>query len=709
VSTNPLDTFREEASELLQELEESLVELERDPQNADLVDGAFRSLHTIKGSGNMFGLEQTVSFTHRVEAVFDHVRNGAVSVTDELVSLGLAAADHIRALLASDEADADLLSEGRAIIEELTRLDPKLLSEFEAASESSANGAESSESSPEPGESSEEHVGAKSQKTYRITFKPSRDIFRTGTNPLSLIGELKEMGEVLVLGFIDDVPVLDDLAPQDCYIHFDLLLTTAEEENAIRDVFIFVEGDSEINIKLIDEADLFDTDLSYKRLGEILVDRGDIEPEVLAETMDDRGYLGDVLVERGYVTRESVKAALEEQKLVRRSRESRQATEAVSSIKVSTEKLDRLVNLVGEFVSMQANLLRLAGQKQDRDFVSVGEQLEALVREVRDLALEMHMVPVESLFSGYRRLVRDLAKELGKEVRLETSGTDTELDKNIIEELKDPLLHVIRNAVDHGIEDPAERDQEGKEREGLVHLSADYSGAYVVIRVKDDGKGLDSEKIRQKAVSRGLISDGIELSESQIFDLVFEPGFSTAEQATNISGRGVGMDVVKQNLENLGGTVALSSAVGEGTTLQMRIPLTLAIVEGLLATIGDTHYMIGISVIVECLDFRSLKRETKRNFINFRGELVPFIDLRELFDVHGDPPEYPQLVIVSVGNERVGLIVDAITDRFQSVVKSLGRMYEGVQGISGAVLLGDGTPALMLDVDRLARIGGLRG
>jgi two-component system chemotaxis sensor kinase CheA len=741
VHEDPLQTFREEARELLSELETALMQLEEDPADADSIDSAFRSLHTIKGSGNMFELDQLVSFAHSVESVFADARDGKVPMSAELVELGLQAKDHIAAMLqATEGADDELLEEG-------TQLEKRLLALTAGGSvRASGNGgghADGAGGRPGDGEgdvadsgghgeggptgggdpgdaraaevhpgdaatqsTAQARAGAETERTYRITFTPAADIFRTGGNPLLLLKELFELGTPLVMGFADGVPALEELDPEACYFSWDIVLTSSAGENAIRDVFIFVEGDSDVRVQVIDEGSLLDTDISYKRLGEILVERGDIAPGDLERAVGSRDYLGETLVQRGYVTPERVESALQEQQYVRRMREQRQATETTSSIKVSTEKLDSLVNLVGEFVSMHANLTHQAEAKGDRDFASLGEQMEALVRDLRDLSIDMHMVPVDMLFSGFRRLVRDLAQDLEKEVALRIEGSDTELDKNVIDALKDPLLHIIRNSVDHGIETADERRAAGKDPEGTVVLSAYHAGANVIIQVSDDGKGIDADKVRAKAVERGIIAPDADLDEEGILDLIFAPGFSTAQQATNVSGRGVGMDVVKQNIEKLGGTVRVESTPGEGTQMSLRIPLTLAIVEGLLAEVAGGYYLINIAYIVECLDMQAVNRNGDQRIIDFRGEILPYFDLRSFFGFSPADVGSSQLVVVSVSNDdrKIGLLVDNIHDNYQTVIKSLSKVFERVEGVSGAITLGDGTPALMLDVDRLVRV-----
>ena len=739
---DPLETFRDEARDLLAQLEASLIHLEESPDDLAEVDNAFRALHTIKGSGNMFELSELVRFTHTVENAFDRVRNGELAVSRELVSAALKAKDHIATLVEREELDEDESAAGRELLSTFAELAGGAQPAGSASAGAGGTGDGSRGRADDDGGRGE--AGAQTgmrlvedaaeeseERTFRIRFRPERRIFSVGANPLLLFQELEELGQLIVMGFSDDVPPLEELEPEQSYLSWDMLLTTRKDEQAIRDVFMFVEDLAELNIEVIDEGDLESSDISYKRLGEILVERGDLSRDELRQVMESKGYLGQALVSRGYVSSERVDSALEEQQYVRSKRAERQESTASSTIKVGTEKLDSLVNLVGEFVSMHANLTLQASRKEDQDMQSLAEQMEGLVRQLRDLSIDMHMVPVNALFSGFRRMVRDLAAELGKEVSLELKGTDTELDKNVIEALKDPLLHIIRNSIDHGIESAEERREAGKPEKGTVTLSAYYSGAHVAIDVLDDGKGLDAERIRAKAAERGVIGAEDSLSDSEALQLIFAPGFSTSETATSVSGRGVGMDVVKQNIEKLGGTVGLESERGSGTRISIRIPLTLAIVEGLLADIGGGYYMINLSYIVECLDYRNLDQDTTQNLVDFRGELVPFVDLNHFFGLDGDGSAGElqttaaateatmagpggmdagaatidrQLVVVAFEGYKIGLLVDRIYDKYQTVIKSLGKVYERVDGISGAVILGDGTPALMLDVDRLVRL-----
>lgn len=714
---NPLDTFREEARELLEQLEQHLMQLEEDPADHDSIDGAFRALHTIKGSGNMFDLDDLVNFTHIVEAVFVRVRDGKLPVSRELIDLSLQARDHISHLLAETEPGAE------ATDSEVTERSRVLSTAFEAYLE---GGAPAEPSATSSGSSAKNAAGTQApgdsrkpsgpvdpsdperavESTYRIEFTPAIDSFLTGANPLLILNELAELGTILKIGYSEAIPDLKEIDPEHCYLHWVVLLTTDQGENAVRDVFIFVEGSAEIKIDVIDEADPLIGESGYKRLGEILVDRGEIDPKDLETAVSSKSYIGEVLVKKGFVSEEQIKSALQEQNYVRDIRETRRTVETSTTIKVKVEKLDELVNLVGEFVTMHAGIAMVAERKNDQDFRAAAEQMEGLIRQVRDLSIELHMVPVEILFSGYRRLVRDLSEDLSKQVQLKLEGTETELDKNVIDSLKDPLLHIIRNSVDHGIESPEVRIKKGKNPTGSLRLSAYYSGASVVIQVVDDGAGMDVERIRAKGIERGVIDASDRYSEQDILQLIFAPGFSTNEQATNVSGRGVGMDVVRRNIESIGGSIRIETKKDVGTTLSIRIPLTLAIVDGLLSRIGDSLYLINLSYIVECLDLQDVRTAGNGgDMIDFRGEIVPFLDLRSYFGAEGGAAsDHPQVVVVAIEEKKIGLVVDDLLDKYQSVIKSLGKVYEQVEGISGAIILGDGKPALMLDIDRLVKV-----
>jgi two-component system chemotaxis sensor kinase CheA len=549
--------------------------------------------------------------------------------------------------------------------------------------------------------------GRSEEMTFRIRFKPAREIFLTGSDPLLLLEELRQLGECKVVAHLDEIPPLEDIDPEHCYTCWDIVLTTRRGVNAVKDVFIFVEEDSSLSIDIIDEGRCSPEVSASKKLGEILVDRGDLSPEDMVKALESRKLFGEILVEKGMTDPSRVEAALAEQQQVRDARQRRQAGDAVSSIRVPSEKLDSLVNLVGELVTVQARLTRTAGLRNDPELALIAEEVERLTSDLRDSTLNIRMMPIGATFSKFKRLVRDLSSELGKEVEMVAEGAETELDKTVIERLNDPLVHIIRNSIDHGIESPDAREACSKPRQGVIRLSAEHSGDRVFITIQDDGSGLDKDAIRAKAIEKRLISDTAELTEKELFALIFAPGFSTAKKITGVSGRGVGMDVVKQAIEALRGTIEINSRKGEGTTITIKLPLTLAIIGSLLVRIGAESFVMPLSHVEECVELsrQDIERAHGRQLAGVRGHMVPYIPLRERFMLPGNAPDIQQVVITKIDEERIGLLVDTVVGEHQTVIKSLGKAYRNVQGISGATILGDGDIALILDIPQLVKWG----
>lgn len=682
--------FKDEAYELLTELESSLLELEENPTDSELIGRVFRAMHTIKGSGAMFGFDTIAAFTHEVETVFDQVRSGKLSVSQNLVDLSLAARDRIKAMLDGDGVDPDTVA-SEAVI-----------AGFKALS----GGGEVHGGNDSPGPADQPPAAETSGKvTYRIRFKPFAGIFMTGTNPMSLLNELRGLGRTTVIAQMANLPVLSDLEPESCYLYWDIILTTNRGENAIRDVFIFVEDDCDLTIEMIDDGGRLDINEDYKKLGDILVERGELRTEDMEQLLARHRRFGELAIDAGMVQPEQVESALVEQQHVREVRQERQLQESASSIRVPAEKLDVLVNLVGELVTVQARLTQMAQSTKQADLLAISEEVERLTADLRDNALNIRMLPIGTTFSKFKRLVRDLSQELGKEIEMTTEGAETELDKTVIEKLNDPLVHLIRNSIDHGIEAPDKREQAGKPRQGTVHLTAVHSGDSVLITIKDDGGGLDREAIHAKAVEKGLIAATAELSDKEIFAQIFEPGFSTAKQVTSVSGRGVGMDVVKRAIEALRGTINIDSKKGVGTTITVKLPLTLAIIESLLVRIGPDCFVIPLALVNECVELtrEDVENSHGRNIANVRGHIVPYVPLREQFLMQGERPDIEQIVITTVENHQVGFVVDHVIGEHQTVIKSLGRAYKNIDEISGATILGDGSVALILDIPHLIR------
>jgi two-component system, chemotaxis family, sensor kinase CheA len=685
--------YREEASERLAELEETLLELEQSPTDLELVGRAFRAMHTIKGSGAMFGFDVVAGFTHELETVFDRVRNGAVAVTPQLIALALRARDLIRAMVegVGNEGEAE-----RA----------QVVAELRAAAGASPSKVVRP---PPPAAASAPASTPGRERIFRVRFRPARDLLQDGTNPVTLLEELGGLGRCEVVANARAVPPLEELDPELCYLGWEAIVVTDKTEDALRDVFIFVEGRCELKVELVDDG--VADEAASRRLGEILVAREDVTVEQLKQALAAQPRLGQVLVQRGMVSEDAVEAAALEQKVVREARGRREgAREEASSIRVPATKLDALVDLVGELVIAQARLSQTAATRDDTELLGIAEVMERLSANLRDATLSIRMVPIGTTFARFKRLVHDLSAELGKEIELATDGAETELDKTVIERLGDPLVHLIRNCCDHGLEVPADRVAAGKPPKGTVHLSASYSGASVLIEIRDDGRGLDRAAIRAKAVQKGLIEEGARLTEKELFGLVFLPGFSTARQVSSVSGRGVGLDVVKRSIDGLRGSVELESEAGRGTTLRLKLPLTLAIIDGLLVSVGEGRYVLPMSLVEECVELTAedVERSPGNQFSQVRGELVPYLRLRDWFGVEGARPPIEQIAIATTDGLRFGLVVDQVVGQHQTVIKSLGAMYRDVQGLSGATILGDGGVALIVDVATLVRLSGER-
>ena len=485
-------TFREEASELLAELESSLLELEKKPDDKEQIGRVFRAMHTIKGSGGACEFREIAAFVHEIESIYDKIRSGKVNATPEIINLTLQARDQIKAMLNAyylggsvDEA------KGACILASFKKL----------LAESAAN----IPVVPNPTHADKLPVDSKRTKTYRIRFRPSAEVLVQGTNPVNLLNELRELGMCKVVAQTEAIPCLEDFESQANYTYWDVILTTNRGINAIQDVFIFIKDAAEVKIEVIDEEGSLENEMSYKYLGDILVERGDLSPDDLQKVLRGKKRFGELLIENGIVPNAKVESALVEQQHVRDLRERRLGADSTSSIRVATGKLDTLVNLVGELVTVQARLTQAALGSGLPVFLSIAEEVERLTASLRDNTMNMRMLPIGTTFGKFKRLVRDLSSELGKEIELTTDGAETELDKTVIERMSDPLVHIIRNSIDHGIELPSARTTAGKPRQGTIHLSAMHSGAHVLIRVKDDGAGLDAEMIRAKAVEKGLI------------------------------------------------------------------------------------------------------------------------------------------------------------------------------------------------------------
>lgn len=646
---DPISVFRTEAAELLELIESGLLDLTRSLDDRDRIDAVFRGLHTLKGSGAMFGFEALAAFTHHCETAFDRVRKGDVPATHELVSAVLSAQDHMRALLETPNGDHDAMS--ASLLDNLHR---------------AVNGAGSTAPAASVAVKAEAPGG---MREWRIRFSLPVNAMANGTNPLGLLDEMRDLGECRIVADAAKVPELAELDPRDIHLSWDVALKTDKPRSDIEDVFIFVMDDMELEIS------------------EIAVERPAATPEAAP------------LPKAVVVTEREAPA-------VQAANDSRQAKSA-ENVRVPAERLDEMMDRVGELVIAQSRLTQLAGAAADLGLRSVSEEIERLSGELRDTMMVLRMMPVASLFSRFRRLVHDLSRETGKEIELITEGESTEVDKTVIDRLADPLVHLVRNSIDHGLEKPEERIAAGKDAKGKVLLSAHQTGGEVIITIKDDGRGINRERVRAKAEASGLIQPGQALSDPELLQLIFQPGFSTAQQVTNLSGRGVGMDVVKKTVEALRGAIDIASKPGDGSEVSLRIPLTLAIIDGLLVRVGEGCYVIPLSAVEECLEL-SLEEDLRsrgRSFISLRDSLVPFLRLRELFRTGTQPDPHQKVVVISTGSERVGLVVDQIIGDHQTVIKSMSKLHHDVATFSGATILGDGSVALILDVTHLVAAG----
>lgn len=689
-----------EATELLDELEQGLLDLEADPHDQDLINRIFRAMHTIKGSGSMFGFDEIASFTHEVETMMDKVRGGELSLNAELIDQLFKSRDLISDMLANTGQDRQ--ARAQEIVAGLKKaVDPSSPS-LDASSDTIDDQKDGNRNDGE-------------LNTFRIRFKPDKNIFFTGAKPLALLDELFDLGicEVKsgvskdsplcrIIARTDAIPGISEMNPEMCYTWWDIILTTTEDENALRDIFMFVEDDCELVIERLDKSGEIDTEEAHNRLGDILVQRGALTPQDIEEVLKLQERIGRILVQSGKVSPEEVASALAEQQIVQQTGARKKEAAAVSSIRVDSVKLDNLVDLVGELVIAQARFNQLASEMDSASLFALAEEMERLSDLLRDSTLSIRMMPIGTTFSKFSRLVRDLSKDLHKEIKLVTRGSETELDKTVIERLNDPLVHLLRNSIDHGIEDPETRQKAGKDRKGTLTLSAAHAGGEVIIEIADDGQGLDPDAIRQKAVERGLISADSDLNDEEVQQLIFEPGFSTAAKVTGVSGRGVGMDVVKRGIDALRGNISLKSSKGRGTRVRIKLPLTLAIIDGLQIMVGHDNLVIPLSVVEECVELKSENgSHDSKSVINLRGEIVPYIRLGDWFSIPSQGLDIEQIVIVNVQNQRVGLVVDKVVGQHQTVIKSLGQVYHNVRGVSGATVRGDGSMALILDVPAL--------
>jgi len=694
-----LQTFIAESRGLLAEMETALMNLETEPDDADAINAVFRAAHTIKGAAGLFGLDAIVGFTHQLETLLVRMREGSIALNEALLGLLLQGGDHIGlqidALEAGDADEGMLEAQGQSLVQQLQ------------LASGQQGGAVQTTGMPQADAAGADSLGGDELWHLSLRFAPG--VLQDGFDPASFINHLRTLGRIVQTSTLTGaLPTLDQLDPECCYLGFEVRLASRASKSEIEAVFEFVRQDCELRIlppnsrvedylRLIDELPA-----DRLRLGEILLACGALTEHELSRALQEQAAepegrlpLGEILVEDRAVQPELVRGAIGKQNELRQ----RQLQES-KLIRVHADKLDKLINRVAELIIASSAVGVQAGRNKDRALREAVSMMSRLTEDVRDDAMRLRMVEIGETFGRFRRLVRDVSKELGKDIELHVSGADTELDKSLVDRIGDPLTHLVRNAIDHGIESAALRLQQGKPAAGRLDLRAYHEAGAIVIEVSDDGAGLNRERILAKAVQKGLVDAGAELSDSQVWALIFEPGFSTAEQVSNISGRGVGMDVVKRGIEALRGTVDISSRPGAGATFRIRLPLTLAIIDGFLMAVGDAHYVVPLDAVLECVQLPA----GASGYLNLRGEVLPLLRLRRHFDLPGRSTRRENVVVVQVGGCKAGLVVDQLKGELQAVVKPLGPLMEGLPGIAGSTILGTGEVALMLDIPTLIHL-----
>ena len=685
--------FFEECFEGLEAMESGLLNLDTVAIDSEVINTIFRGAHSIKGGSGTFGFNVIADFTHIMETLLDEMRDGRRKVTQSVIDVLLSSVDCLRTMLTSIQEGEDV--------------DGAIVGKYRGALEIELNGSEQKPSAPasvnaeiEDESSAVAAVAVADEfelikQGWKIGFCPYLDLLKTGNDPVRMFRELAELGEYSVSVNTNDIPAFFDLDPEECNLSWALEVVGDIQVEEIKEIFNWVEGDCELDIQPFDkklakpaaEEKISQPDLPHEDIQQPKVEQ--VETKVHVNTEDSRP---EAQQPENELSKTSIKAS--------------------SSIRVDTAKIDTLINMVGEVVITQS-MLSLIGENFAMDQLPQLKrglaQLERHIRDMQQSVMNIRMVPISFVFSRFPRLVHDISTKLDKKIELKLVGESTEVDKVVVELISDPLVHLIRNSLDHGIEIPADRIAAGKPETGTIELKAYHRGGHIVIEIIDDGRGLDRKKLISKAVANGLIDENSILSDKQAFELIFMPGFSTAESITDISGRGVGMDVVRRNIQALGGNVEIISDFGKGTTISIHLPLTLAIIDGQSVAVGDEVYIVPLVSIKESINITENmlnKIAGKGETFRLRDQYIPIIRMHEIFNVQpNDKSNTDEGVIVVVERQGIlcGLFVDELLGPQQVVVKSLETNYRRVQGVSGATILGDGSVALILDIPGLVR------
>ncbi|TGM56812.1 chemotaxis protein CheA [Leptospira vanthielii] len=717
--TEVIDAYLVESDEFLRDMEAILLRTEVSSPTDEDLNAIFRAVHTIKGTAGMFGFESTVKFTHVVENLLDRLRSHEIPFQQELTEILLKAKDHL-SYLVNEETKGKIpeskITHGNSILE--------LMKPFQSidADNSVKNGSHKEIEKPTQKKTDGGLAGsnALTSKTntndvipgYLISFRPNRNVFAQGLDPISFIGYLKKIGKIHSLKTITEtIPISDEYDPESCYLGFEIHFVTDSDLDTVRKVFNFIENDSFLHI-LPPGSNIED-----------LVDLSQQLPEeeiLLGNTWKEINILTDASLinyfeelkgrKTGIVTSsvpsaDPVTAALESPLEILEFKNPTQLTKdqnKSATIKVDSKRIDNLINRVGELVVSCANMNQLIGYTEDSNLQESSLLAMRLLNEVREISLKLRMVPIGDTFQKYTRTVRDLGKDLGKEIKLITEGNETELDRNIVDKLGDPLTHLVRNACDHGLETSEEREKKGKPKQGTIKLNAFHEAGSVVLEITDDGNGIQKEKVWQKGIDKGLVSGPLPDSEEEVFKLLFHPGLSTASKVTNVSGRGVGLDVVLQNIESLRGTITVKSTPNQGSRFIIRLPLTLAIIDGFLVEVGKNQFIIPMDMVLECLHFTDENKTDSNQFFPLRGNLIPFLRLKDYYPTESSGENLREnIVIVRNGEKKAGIVVERLLGEYQTVIKPMGSVFRHVKGVSGSSILGDGNVALIIDIPSL--------
>jgi two-component system chemotaxis sensor kinase CheA len=696
-------TFLQESAEHVESMEAGLLALRSAPDDVEILNAIFRSAHSIKGGAGSFGLTHLVRFTHGLESLLDRLRSLEMPATAEVISLLLQSVDVLRAMLAGGE-EAGMPEEAALLAEQIGSLcagDPE---SAEAPVGHTASEVSAQDRVDDAG------VTDRELNFYQVEFRPHREMFSSGTNPIMLLRNLAALGAVSVCHLhAEDLPPLAELDPAQCYLRWTVELASSSPEEELREVFEFVEHLADVTIRRVDPPAQPVNGLALHR------------PSAPGRTLEVVPPVVPDIKESAERRKAEERRKVEE----RRAAKKPAAGAESSSIRVATEKVDRLIDLVGELVIAQVMTAQMVEDFEPSCLPKLREAVAAMERSTRELherVMAVRMMPVGTLFQRYVRVVYDIAQSTGKQIRLETDGEETEIDKSMLELLGDPLTHLIRNAADHGIESSTVRLAANKPAEGLIHMRAFHRSGRIVIEISDDGAGIDTARVRAKAVERGLIEEGADLSEDQLRMLIFAPGFSTREEVSDLSGRGVGMDVVKRNVQQLSGAVGLTSELGSGSTVSIELPLTLAILEGLLVRVADRTLVLPLLTVVEAVPSRGkiVRVAEQGEVIVIREVSIPVLRLGRFLGVQLDALEpgalrsadpsgetiedQPLVVVVEAGRKKIGLVVDELLGQQQVVVKSLEKNLHKVEGLMGATILGDGRVAPIIDVAALAEL-----